>query len=347
MKRLLSFALSLCMATAICVAGTVPASASDEEVIELKMACHDPSTSMMAEGLEKLSADLAEATDGRVVIKGYYDASLGSAADGITMLDTGVCDVLWTTTSFFAGQFPMCEIFTMPMLNPGNEQNLTNAFWDLYENHPEYFDVEFEDYVPIGLYVGGRGAFNTTFEVNGLKDYEGKTMRAVTGPLNNMANSLGINPVMMAPPDLFLSMEKGVIDGFMAPYSVVHSFSLEEVVKHSYIYGSSTFDNNILILMTKDTWDKISPEDQETILSVYGREGSLYLAGILGKQADIIEETLGDRCTHITEGEDFDTFSELAKKSSLEYLDQYESDDVPTTDAYNYVLERIEYYKAQ
>ena len=334
-----------------CGDSSTPGSAADSstekedvKTIELKLSSHDPSTSDNTKMVQELADATYEATEGRVKITVHADGVLGPAPDGLTMLDTGVCDMLWTTSSLFADQFPISEIFTMPFIGADDCFDLTNAYWDLYEAHPEYF-AEFEGYVPVGLYTGGQGVFATNKELNSLDDLKGMTMRVVTGPLNTMATSIGINSIMMGPGDLFLSMEKGVIEGYMFNLNGIDGFALYDVTTYAYCFGNSTWDNNIQVLMSEDAWNKLSEEDQKIIMEIWGREGSRKIVNVLYESSLRGQEIFGENFIQITEGEFYDALKAEAEAANQAYLDKYAPQGIPVNEAYEFIQERLEEYR--
>lgn len=327
-------------------AGSTAAPTDDVKPVEFKLSIHNSSTSLSTQVVQQLADATEEATEGRVKITIYADSVLGPPTDGLTMLDTGVCDILWTTSSFFAEQFPITEIFTMPMLNPGDVYELTHSMWDLYEAHPEYY-AEFDGYYPLAMYVGGQGVFAVNKELGSLADLKGLTLRVVSGPLNTMAQAFGANCVTMAPNDLYLSMEKGVIDGFMFNLEGIQAYNLHDVVQYAYCFGNSTWDNNILVLMSEGSWDKISAADQEILNAIWGREGSQTLVKALYDNSQLAVEAFGDRLITIESGEFYDELEALAESSIEEYLSQRTTAERPMDEALAFVKERIEFYKAQ
>lgn len=355
MKKLFSLLLTAVLTISLCACGnnaSGPAGSNTNsgtdtnspgtnvETIEFKLSSHDPSTSLNMQTVQELCDATYEATEGRVKITLHADSSLGAPTEGLTMLDTGVCDMVWTTTSLFADQFPMCEIFTMPFIGAKDCFALTEAMWDLYEAHPEYYD-EFEGYVPIEMCCGGHGVFATTKELNSIEDLKGLTMRVVTGPLNTMAQNIGMNIVTMGPGDLFLSMEKGVIEGFMFNLNGMSGFALDEVSDYVYSFGNSTWDNNILVLMSENAWNKLSTEDQEILMQVWGREGSQKMVNSLYTDGEGLREKLGDRYIQIDDGEFYDALKAEAEAAVADYLAKFDAKGVPMTDAYNFVVETL------
>ena len=331
-------------ALAGCGAKNEQQTADKGKTVELKLATHDPSTSENTKMVQTLADETFEATDGRVKITICADASLGPASDGLTMLDTGVCDMIWTTTSLFAGQFPICELMTLPFLGADDVFDLCDSFWDLYEAHPEYF-TELDGYVPLGMYSGGRGVFVTNRELSSAADLSGMTMRVVTGPLNMMAQDLGINALTMGPGDIFLSMEKGVIDGYMFNLNGIGSFALYDVTPYAYCFGSSTFDNNILVLMSEDAWGRISDEDKAIIDGIWRRAGSQRMVKVLDDTAVEGEKILGEHYIQIDSGDFYDEMEACANEAVAEYIADFDGKGVPMSDAYAYFLERIESYR--
>lgn len=296
-KRVFSMLLVVAMMTALLAgcgndkAGNEPSKdADDGKVYTLTMSHHDPSTSVNAIAMEEWAADVEKATNGRVKIDIHAGAVLGAPADGLEMLSGGMCDILWTTTGFFSGQFPYTEIFQVPMLGIETSTQGTDLFWDLYEKYPEAYETEYEDYKLLVMYASPTSVIGTNKSVETVEDMAGLRLRCVSGPLSEVCLEWGAVPTGMPPADIYTSVEKSVLDGYMFEWGGIKSYNLSEVVTS--FLDVQAFVNPLFIMMNKDVWVELPADIQEQIASVSMREGSLKFAAVSDEfSAESIAET--------------------------------------------------------
>ena len=65
-----------------------------------------------------------------------------------------------------------------------------------------------------------------------LDEFKGLKFRVLGGPPTEMAKALGAVPTLIPMPDVYQSLDKGVVDGAAAPWEAVQAFRLYEVAKN-------------------------------------------------------------------------------------------------------------------
>lgn len=304
MKRFLALALAFVMILCLCACGSKPASdpansGSDApagnaagnastETVTLKWGDHYPSGTPGALAIDAFAESIGEATEGRVVIKTYHDAVLGSAGDALSMVSSGVADIVWTSSAIFNGQFPYTDMLALPMLGISDAMGGTNAIWDLYEQYPDAFAAEYANYHVLMLHCTPANLLGTTTSINSVEDIAGLNIRAGTGSPTTIATLWGATPVAIATPDLYTSVQKGVVDGYIFDGSGINTWGLAELTDTMIDAGLGF--NVCPVLMNSDAWNSISADDQKIISEIAGRTGSLSLAAAMQGEADEMVE---------------------------------------------------------
>ena len=105
----------------------------------------------------------------------------------------------------------------------------------------------------------------TNAEINKVSDFKGLKMRVM--PLYiPFLKALGASPVTIPPSEIYTSMERGVVDGFMWPNVGMVSFGLQEVTKYTLEPG--VFQMEPATMMNLDKWKKIPADVQAIIMDV-------------------------------------------------------------------------------
>jgi len=75
-------------------------------------------------------------------------------------------------------------------------------------------------------------------------------------------------------PEMFLSLQRGIVDGMSVSWEDIHGFRLYEAVKY---YTETPFPAVYFsIIMNQKKWDSLPKDVQEGIMSVSGFEGSKF-----------------------------------------------------------------------
>src|SRR5690606_12633166 len=93
-------------------------------------------------------------------------------------------------------------------------------------------------------------------------DVAGLKLRTMENPVHIRAfETLGAAPTPMAWPEVISALQQGTIDGQENPLSVITSAKLSEV--QEYLTLSGHVYSPAILLVSKQLWEGLSPEDQE------------------------------------------------------------------------------------
>ena len=259
----------------------------------LSFTIHDPATSAKTAYYEELAAATKEATDGAVDITIYPGGTLVAAADVAEGVLTGAADIGWLYTAFFAGQFPLTEVACLPMFFDDSMQ-ATNVLNDMFEQSTD-LQAELDGYKVLGMYCNPSNYIYTKGKaVNAPADLRGLNLRAPAGVGTDMITAWGGTPIAMGPGDVYESINKGVIDGYVLEWTGTKSFNLGEVI--DYCTEVPMFCGVFLTVMNKDKWNELPAEYQSVMDEIWCRDASLGLAqlnlddGNLGRETAINEQ---------------------------------------------------------
>ena len=250
-------------------------------------------TGLMALGLTLFSGLDSRAADPiKLSMVGSWPPKLSSAADiGIKWMDTvnalgagkvhitfkgsrdviptfdqpealvrGLFDVWYGAGNYWAGVVPgghLTEMshFSIPDKGPGSE---------LFKFVNKLFNEKGIEY--LGHMSGEVGTGNhfmyTQKKISGIAGLKGMKMRVP--PLTRFfVKAIGAEPVTMPPPEIYLALERGTVEGFTWPfYDGFTAFGWEKVSK--FIIHEPLYRNGIAVKMHKGKWDAL-PADVQSI----------------------------------------------------------------------------------
>lgn len=243
--------------------------------------------------------------------------------------------LLWTNMAFFPGQFPVTEGTILPMTGNGADaMAYTNALWDMWEDeeYGQALQDEWSEFKILLLHGSPGYPIGLSSEGSSPSDLAGRTIRAPAGGLTDLMTAIGANPVLTASGDLYTSMEKGILDGYLIDYCGIKGFALEEVT--NYALDLNVLNITMMILMTQETWDSLSPEVQAAFEEYSYRDGSLAMAEASQADADAMIEVFESSDRLITPSEaDLEAWQEAA--ASVQ--DQWVADNASLLDSQGFL----------
>lgn len=237
---------------------------SDSESIEFKMGhMNSPDHVQDTGSMTPFSKDVAELTDGRVNFKIYPGGALGGPKETFDNIVTGIMDAGWGLQGYNAGKFPVHSVTNLPFLTDGNGAELSVVAQKLYDEFPE-IQEEYSDVKLLWVHAADPFMIITKGKaVKSFEDVKGLKLRTPSVEAGEMIKSWGATPVSLPAPDIYDAMQKGVIDGGVLPIAAIKDFNLFDVVDYVTLGNFNT--TLYYVAMNKDSWNKISPEDQKLI----------------------------------------------------------------------------------
>ena len=96
--------------------------------------------------------------------------------------------------------------------------------------------------------------------IKSVKDFSGLNMR-IAGLGGEVMRKLGVNAVLLPPPEIFPSFQSGAIDAteWVGPM-LDQAFGLQKVAKYCYLPAFHEPSAILEIVVNKDAWDELSPD---------------------------------------------------------------------------------------
>ena len=281
--------------------------------------------------------EVAAATDGTVTIEIHPAGSLTAPGDAYENAAAGAIDIGFALQGYTPGRFPLTDVVELPFSFESAEQ-ATDALWDLYEEFPE-FQEEYGDVKVLALWTHDVGNLYTVGQEVTEPNLSGLTLRAPSPTLTAVIEAMGGAGVGMPAPELYDSLDRGVIDGLMIGDTGVNSFTLYEVVDH--VTVGNFFVGAEFIVMNQGAWDSLSPAQQEAIDGLIGREWSHEGAASYdtGNQEDVDFEGWGFTVTDVRD--DLDPWREAVQPVIDDWIAAREADGLPGQAIYDRLQEIV------
>lgn len=281
--------------------------------------------------------EVTEMTDGTVTFDVQSGGAVSGPPDAYEHPAAGVTDMGWALQGYTPGRFPVSQVVELPFLFETAVAG-TEAFWDLYEEH-DALQEEYADTETLALWTHDVGdLFTTSTPVESTDDVQGLNIRTPAPMQNVLIETLGGSAVGLPAPELFDSLDRGVIDGLLIGHSGIPTFGLEEVVEH--VTRGNFFVGGMFLAMNPATWDELSPEQQAVFEETAYRDLSIRLAEEMdregGEAVDQFEEW-GFEIAELDEAA-LDEWRTATQDVPEQWIAE-QGDDVPAQEMYDQVLE--------
>lgn len=211
----------------------------------------------------KFAEMVEEKTNGRIHIDVYHGGQLGDEKAVIEQLQFGAIDFTRVSISPLSEFEKSLNVLQLPYLYKDAAQMWRVLEGDIGENFLK--SVSTAGLVGLSWFdAGARNFYNSKKPVTKLEDLKGLKIRVQESQLMmGMVAALGASATPMAYGEVYSGLQTGVIDGAENNWPSYDSVSHYEVAKY-YVLDEHTRVPEMQ-MVSKITWDKISPEDQAII----------------------------------------------------------------------------------
>nr|CDQ34101.1 Extracytoplasmic solute receptor protein YiaO [Virgibacillus halodenitrificans] len=211
--------------------------------------------------IEAWAKQVKEDSDGALEVEIYPSQTLSKANSAYDGVVNGVADITVTLQGYTAGRFPLSEIVQLPGVSASAPQGacILQSLYDDGELGDEYADSH-----PLFLFTTGPAPLHTRdTEVQTPEDLEGLRIRTPSEVSSDMLESMGADPVGMPAPDIYTSMQRGVIDGLSLPWEAMKVFQVNELA--NYHLDIPYYTGALMAVMNRDAYEALSPAARKAI----------------------------------------------------------------------------------
>jgi len=247
--------------------------------------------------IEPLVERLYERSGGRLNITVEPGGTLTTTTTAIDDVSAGTIDITWVVVGNTPGRFPLLDALELPGLFDTSVE-ATRTLWGMHDED-ERFRNEFGDYIMIAMYTADIGEVWTTSPVRSPSDMQGMNLRSPSPMAELALRQFGSGVVGMGMPDVYDSIERGVIDGLATAPSAINTYSLYEVVNYGTI-GMNLYAGAQLMAISQRAWNLLPADLQQIIreetgynfsvgvAAQYDRLGSEARDGIVGIEFQVL-----------------------------------------------------------
>jgi tripartite ATP-independent transporter DctP family solute receptor len=215
------------------------------------------------EAVKAMDKDLRAKTSDRLCIEVFASAQLGEEKDTIEQTQFGVIDMNRVSLGPFNNIIPETQVPSLPYIFRSTEHMHHVMDGPIGQQILDAFAAH--DLVGLAFYDGGsRSFYNKEKPITSIEDMKGMKFRVMQSDMFvDMVSALGANATPMPYGEVYSSIQTGVIDGAENNWPSYDTSGHYEVAKYY------TLDQHLIVpevlVMSKKSFDKLSPEDQATV----------------------------------------------------------------------------------
>ncbi|NAO98909.1 TRAP transporter substrate-binding protein [Vreelandella titanicae] len=251
------FLRSAALAAGLCAVFTGPAVAQN---LVLK-AGHAASTSNTGhKAFEFLGQELAEKTDGRIVVEIFPSSQLGSERELVESIQLGNVDMTFVSSAVLGSFNPQFFALDIPFMfkdRDGVYRVLDGEIGQDLLSSLEQVGIK-----GLGYWENGfRQLTNNKQEIRSPEDLEGMRMRTMENAVHIEAwREVGANPAPLAFGELFTALQQGTFDAQEGPINLFYDMRFHEV--QDYISLTNHVYSPWPVLINPDVYSSLSDEDK-------------------------------------------------------------------------------------
>lgn len=246
------------------------ASAQDPKVKWKMAATFSSSLPQLGTLGKRLESQIAKVSGGNIELRFYEPGALVPPLETFDAVAAGAVDAAFSTPGFWGGKVPALQVFAALPFGPPAPEYMA---WYYFGGGKQIFDEIYGKYGIKSVMCGmlapeGSGWFKK--EIKSVDDLNGLKLRFF-GLGAKALGKFGVSAQLLAPPDVYPALDRGVIDGleFVQP-AIDLKMGFWQIAKHYYFPGwhqQSTFFD---LMMNKAKWDALSETQKAQIESVCG-----------------------------------------------------------------------------
>jgi TRAP-type C4-dicarboxylate transport system substrate-binding protein len=285
-KKGLSLRLLLTIGIVMLINGVVLTeygqTASQKPII-LRYSDYGPPGRAVMEAVVKWAEEIEKRTNGNVKVEFHYNGALATAREVPEAMKAGAFEMALSVADYYPAKAPFDKVFSLPFMMGGTAyefgEKWTRVLFDYYELPP--VKKQWEVFGCMALLPQPVPPYEllTVKPIRSIEEIPGLRINA-RGFYGKVLSNMGATVLSMPPTEIYMAMQKGILDGFLAAPTTALGYRVYEVGKGYLRVPFGGMGCNGLI--TLDAWKKLGSENQRILLEVRDKMLPKFTAEING-----------------------------------------------------------------
>jgi len=233
---------------------------AQDKVIKLRYSDMFPPAHRMSQLSIEWCKEVEKRTNGRVEFSYFSSGTLTPPGQTYGAVVSGIADIGQSAVAFFAGRFPLTEIFSRPV-GFTNGYQATKA---VYSFHRKFKPKEWADTKVMFLHGSAPQIIHTKKQISSLQDVKGLRLKANAENAPTVA-AVGAAPVTLTTGETYDALQKGIVDGIMFPYESLKGWKFADHLNYTLENYAVAGAAPLFVVMNKQKWNSLPKDIQELI----------------------------------------------------------------------------------
>lgn len=236
--------------------------AASGEKVTLKLAHNLPAAHPLAQGMESFNKKLTEKSKGNIVLNIYPSGQLFNDKSMNDAIMSGGIDMGLNSTAMWSTVIPAMEVFDVPFLFPTYEKVDQAIDGGLGEKLGA--ELKKKGVRPVIWADYGFVQFaNSKKEIAKPEDFVGLKLRGYGELPSETIKALGASPVTMGSGEVYMAIQRGVVDGQTSGTTAMYDRKMFEVTKYLTITNHAYPE--FILAMNEKSFQKLSADQQKAL----------------------------------------------------------------------------------
>ncbi len=225
---------------------------------------------------------VTELTSGRVQFDYFPAEQLGKISDMLDLAQNRVADITYVGPAYFTDRMPLSGVTELPGSFSAAQEG-TRAFWRLIEEY--LLEAEFlpNGVRPLyGVMLPPYQLATVPRPVVNLDDLRGLKVFTARGTQELVVRQLGAVPVTLPAPELYIALQRGMLDGAVGAISSIKPYNLHELLKHA-TTNLNLGSFAVTFVINEQLWKTLPPEIKSAMQKA-GEETRAHLSRVLDER---------------------------------------------------------------
>jgi len=250
------------LALTLVVSTLAGCTAKEPEATTWRFSSGNAQTSYVSPWVLHFIEEVKERTDGQLIIVPFFSSELGvSSPDFLRATSDGLFECCELLTSQTVGDFGLPSIIDLPFLIGNSVEYALVA--DQVE--PILEDKLSEDWevVPLVFFPVHPQIVESKVPIESMDDLRGLKIRTSSVGQSSLWQAAGASPVTIAMPEIYTSLQRGVIDAVNTAAGVYLALKLFEQAK--YVYTIDVSNGLLAYIVNRDAYDALPVAHQQAL----------------------------------------------------------------------------------
>jgi TRAP-type C4-dicarboxylate transport system substrate-binding protein len=317
------------------------------KVIELTVNDHNPEMAPPGQATKHWAAKVEELSGGKVKVNVHFGGALLKGDEAYRGVQKGVADAAHYTLDKRDG-FLLNTIMALPFMGWPSQKETGKMYMDLLEKFSA-MKGEWENVKITGVMMMPPTHIHTVDKViKTPADLKGMKFHGAEAALVKSLDVAGATAVQMDIADMYMSLDRGLLQGVMNHIPVLQVFGVLKLLKYHTMFGDGGMNMTpMFMIMNADKFNSLPPEAQKAVMGAGQAWSEKFLVLDAGFQKKCLSDAqaMNHTFTYLTPEEIKVWYNLIKEPVHDKWIQEAEAKGLPGKAVYDAALKMLEDHK--